>query len=85
MVVNGIQIVLGSFVLQNKVLIMTEDYSNNFLDILVSTKVTETENYLYEDNNCQSKDVLTKSKSVLNYDGSAYLLETISRIINKSK
>lgn len=66
---------LGTFVLQNKVLIMTEEYSNNFLNILVSTKVTETENYLDENNNCQSKDVLTNSKSVLKYNGAEYLLE----------
>lgn len=65
----------GNFVTKKNVFIMTEAYTNNFLDILVSTKVTETENYLDQDNNCQSKDVLTKSKSVLKYNGAEYLLE----------
>ncbi len=68
--VNEIQSVQGS--LQNKVLVMTNNETNGFFDLLAKNTITEREDFVNMDNNCDGKETVTKEKSRLKYISRGY-------------
>lgn len=62
----------GEFVRQNKTLIITPNKTNNYYDILVETKITDTIGYEDEFGNCESEISITTKKTVLQYNGTQY-------------
>lgn len=64
---------IGEFLETNKVLIISQDTTNKYYDILVNSKITTTINFKDEDGNCDSKETVINKNSVLIFDQNAYL------------
>lgn len=64
---------IGEFLETNKVLIMSQDTTNKYYDILVNSKITTTINFKDENGNCDSKETVINKNSVLIFDQNAYL------------
>ncbi len=67
-----VAICTGEFVRENKALIITANKTNNYYDILVKSKITESIDYKNEDGDCESEISITTKKIVLKYDGNQY-------------
>lgn len=62
----------GEFVDERKVLIISNNKTNGLFDILVKNKITETTNYINENDECSSIDNIRSLKTILKFDGKKY-------------
>jgi len=62
----------GEFIDENKVLIISKKLTNTYVDILVKSKIIESKSYIDENGDCESKDKITRIKTVLKFDGKEY-------------
>jgi len=71
----------GEFVSENRVLMMTNNKTNNYFDILVNSKITETINFKNENGDCDSKVNTITEKRILKFNGKTYkqidLIDTV--------
>lgn len=63
---------VGEFQKQEKVLILTENKTDRYYDILVKTKVTETKNFEDENGDCDAKEEISRVKTLLTFDETEY-------------
>ena len=61
-----------------KVLIISKNKTNGYFDILVKNKITETTNYEDRNGNCDSKEKITTTKTVLKFNGKEYKKNNLS-------
>ena len=63
---------VGEFIDERKVFIISTDKTNGFFAILVKSKITETTNYIDENNECNSIDKVKTEKTTLKFNGYEY-------------
>jgi len=64
----------GEFRDTKNTLIMSDKKSNGFFNILIKSKIIETTNVVNENEECDAKEIITKQKSLLKYNGKEYKL-----------
>ncbi|WP_299435578.1 hypothetical protein [uncultured Aquimarina sp.] len=62
----------GEFIDVKSTLIISEEKTNGYFDILIKSKITETKNTEDEHGECDSKEKISTEKTVLKFDGSVY-------------
>jgi len=62
----------GEFIDVKSTLIISEEKTNGYFDILVKSKITKTKNTEDEHGECDSKEKINTEKTVLKFDGSVY-------------
>lgn len=62
----------GEFIQEDKLLIISNKKTNGFFDILVKTKITETENFIDKNNNCDHTETVITVKTVLKFNNKEY-------------
>ncbi|WP_215224676.1 PA3715 family protein [Echinicola shivajiensis] len=62
----------GEFASEEKTLIILEERSNGYFDIMVKSKITNSIAFKDENGDCDSKDTITTKTSVLKFDGITY-------------
>ncbi|MFI1770329.1 hypothetical protein [Thalassobellus citreus] len=63
---------LGEFTDENKVLIISEEQTNAYYNLIVKNKVTEIKNVEDSQGDCDAKETSTTLTSILKYDGQTY-------------
>lgn len=66
----------GQFFDKKKTLVISEEKTNGYFDILVANKITKTIEFKDENGDCDSKDTVTNKTSVLKFDGAIYKQNT---------
>ncbi len=69
---------IGEFIDEKKVLIISKNKTNGYFDISVKNKIIETTNYKDESGNCDSKEKITKEKTLLKFNGKEYKEDNLS-------
>lgn len=62
----------GEFLEKNKVLVISQDTTNEYYNILVKSKITRTINFEDKNGNCDSKETVINKNSVLVFDKEIY-------------
>jgi len=62
----------GKFIKEEKILIISPQKTNEYYDIIVKNKITETKNFEDENGECDYKETITHQTSVLKFDGETY-------------
>ena len=62
----------GKFIKEEKILIISPQKTNEYYDIIVKNKITETNNFEDEKGECDYKETITHQTSVLKFDGKTY-------------
>lgn len=62
----------GEFIGEKKILIMSKEKTNGNFDILVKNKITETTNYIDENNDCEATEKVTRAKTILSFVNGEY-------------
>lgn len=62
----------GEFINEKKTLIISEEKTNTYFDILVKHKITESIAFIDENGDCDNKNTVTTKTSVLKFDGNSY-------------
>ncbi len=62
----------GKFIKEEKILIISPQKTNEYYDIIVKNKITETNNFEDENGECDYKETITHQTSVLKFDGETY-------------
>ncbi len=62
----------GKFIKEEKILIISPQKTNEYYDIIVKNKITETNNFEDENGECDYKETITHQTSVLKFDGKTY-------------
>lgn len=62
----------GEFINEKKILIISEEKTNTYFDILVKHKITESIAFIDENGDCDNKNTVTTKTSVLKFDGNSY-------------
>ncbi len=62
----------GEFTDTKNTLIMSNQKSNGFFNILIKSKVTETKNEVNKNGECDAKVITTNQKSILKFNGKVY-------------
>ncbi|WP_299312664.1 hypothetical protein [uncultured Aquimarina sp.] len=62
----------GEFIRVKNILIISKEKTNDYFDIIVKSKVTETKNEEDENGDCDSKETVTNETSVLKFNGETY-------------
>jgi len=62
----------GEFTNLKNTLFLSKEKTNNYFDILVESKITETIAYKDKNGNCDSKEKSTTKKIILKFDGKVY-------------
>ena len=63
----------GEFIDVKSTLIISRKKTNEYFDILVKSKITESKAYIDENGDCDSKDKMTAKTSVLKFNGEKYI------------
>lgn len=69
---------VGEFIDEKKVLIISKNKSNEYFDILVKNKITETTNYEDKNGDCDSTEKITAEKTLLKFNGKEYKENNLS-------
>ena len=64
---------VGEFTDVKNTLIMLKDKTNEYFDIMIKSKVTETKNSVNENGECDSKEKITTKSTALKFDGEKYI------------
>jgi len=62
----------GKFINQQKILIMTDEYTNGYCTILVKNTISTTINFIDEQGECDSEDSVIVKKQLLKYEDGIY-------------
>ena len=62
----------GKFIKEEKILIISRQKTNEYYDIIVKSKITETNNFEDENGACDYKETSSHQTSVLTFDGKTY-------------
>ncbi|MCF6360042.1 MAG: hypothetical protein L3J29_04690, partial [Cyclobacteriaceae bacterium] len=68
----------GKFIDENKVLIISENMTNTYVDILVKSKIIESKSYIDENGDCDSTEKITTEKTLLKFNGKEYKENNLS-------
>ncbi len=63
----------GEFMKEDKILIMSDKKNNEYFNIIIKNKITETENYRGDNGNCESRVKSKNIKTLLTYNGKEYI------------
>ena len=66
---------VGEFLDEKKILIMSKNKTNAYVDIIVKNTITKTKNFISEIGDCDYKEKVINKTSVLKFDGSKYIEE----------
>ena len=69
---------VGEFIDEKKAFVISKNKSNGYFDISVKNKIIETTNYKDESGNCDSKEKITKEKTLLKFNGKEYKEDNFS-------
>ncbi|PHR72855.1 MAG: hypothetical protein COA67_03905 [Lutibacter sp.] len=62
----------GEFVKEEKLLVISDNMTNGYFDILVKNKITDTKADIDENGDCEAKDIITTQKTLLKFNGEKY-------------
>ncbi len=68
----------GEFIDENKVLIISENMTNTYVDILVKSKIIESKSYIDKNGDCDSTEKTTTEKTLLKFNGKEYKENNLS-------
>ncbi|WP_298545020.1 hypothetical protein [uncultured Aquimarina sp.] len=63
----------GEFIGVKRTLIVSKEKTNDYFDIIIKSKITETKNYEDENGECDSKETVANETSVLKFNGKTYV------------
>jgi hypothetical protein len=62
----------GEFLAMKKIIIVSKNKTNDYFDLIVKNKITETKNMLDKNGNCNTLETFTEEKTILKFNGLEY-------------
>ena len=62
----------GEFIRESKTIGISSEKTNGYFDLIISNKITETNNLIDKNNDCISTEKITKVKTTLTFNSTEY-------------